>query len=347
MRIVVDVNHPAHIHFFRNFISEMNKRGHKVLITASRSDIISTLLDSYGLDYTIIEGYGGSLVEKCINVFLNDLKMYNAIKSFNPSILLGLGSVRAAHVSRLLGRPCIVFEDSEHTRLQNWLYRPFAKCIYSSHTFSESYGRKHIKYNGFDEIAYLHPAYFTPDPEVLEKLNLKKDQFILLRFSSWAASHDIGKSGFAFGSDEELHKFLKSLEECNFQVLVSAEGNLPDSLKQYNISISPEEMHDLLYFARIYIGEGATMAAEAAVLGTPSIYVSSISLGYINELRDKYGLIHTCHGYTEANEIALSLLANPDLKVEWHEKRARLLNESIDITKFIVETVENYQFDIK
>jgi hypothetical protein len=30
MKIVVDINHPAHVHFFKNFIWEMEERGHQV-----------------------------------------------------------------------------------------------------------------------------------------------------------------------------------------------------------------------------------------------------------------------------------------------------------------------------
>ncbi len=37
----------------------------------------------------------------------------------------------------------------------------------------------------------------------------------------------------------------------------------------------------LLAYATLFIGEGATMASECAVLGTPAIYVNSLQLGYL------------------------------------------------------------------
>ena len=43
--------------------------------------------------------------------------------------------------------------------------------------------------------------------------------------------------------------------------------------------------------SELYIGEGGTMASEAAVLGIPSIFVNSLELGYLNELEKKYGLV--------------------------------------------------------
>ena len=51
MKIVVDINHPSHIHYYRNFINGMTERGHKILITASEKDITYNLLNSYGYDY--------------------------------------------------------------------------------------------------------------------------------------------------------------------------------------------------------------------------------------------------------------------------------------------------------
>ena len=55
MRIVVDINHPAHVHYFKNFIWEMEKRGHAILITASEKDISYRLLDAYdGFNYLAV-----------------------------------------------------------------------------------------------------------------------------------------------------------------------------------------------------------------------------------------------------------------------------------------------------
>ena len=34
MKIFLDIGHPAHVHYFKNFIMEIKNEGHKVLITA-------------------------------------------------------------------------------------------------------------------------------------------------------------------------------------------------------------------------------------------------------------------------------------------------------------------------
>ena len=73
------------------------------------------------------------------------------------------------------------------------------------------------------------------------------------------------------------------------KVFISSEDSLPDEFRPWQISIPPEKMHDALAYATLFIGEGATMASECAVLGTPAIYVNSLQLGYLFE-EEKYGL---------------------------------------------------------
>ena len=70
-------------------------------------------------------------------------------------------------------------------------------------------------------------------------------------------------------------------------------------LEKYKIPIPPERMHDALYYSSLYIGEGATMASECAVLGTPAIYANNLSAGTLEEQRSKYGLVFYCKNSNE------------------------------------------------
>ena len=51
MRILIDILHPAHVHFFRNFYDVMSGRGHELTITARDKDRSVDLLEQYGLPY--------------------------------------------------------------------------------------------------------------------------------------------------------------------------------------------------------------------------------------------------------------------------------------------------------
>ena len=51
-------------------------------------------------------------------------------------------------------------------------------------------------------------------------------------------------------------------------------------------------MHHIMAFAKMYIGDSQTMAAEAGVLGTPFVRFNDFvgRIGYLRELEDVYNL---------------------------------------------------------
>ncbi|RLJ00137.1 MAG: hypothetical protein DRP08_06695, partial [Candidatus Aenigmatarchaeota archaeon] len=276
-----------------------------------------------------------------------DIKLLRIAKAFKPDIFVGKGSVYMGQVSKMLGKPYICFSDTEHATLANMLTYPFADVICTPSCFKKKINaKKHIRYNGYEELAYLHPKYFKPDPSVLDEAGLSKnDKFIIIRFVSWGATHDIGDRGFI-----NREKVVKTLERYG-QVLVSSEAKLSHNLEKYRINSSPEKIHHLLYFAHLYIGESAPMATESAILGTPSIFVSSSRRGYTDELESRYGLVYNFSDpkTMQANALkkAVELLENKNAKREWRKKRAKMLSEKIDVTAFITELIDNFIKKVK
>jgi predicted glycosyltransferase len=159
----------------------------------------------------------------------------------------------------------------------------------------------------------------------------------LLRFVSWTAGHDAGESGF---SAESKLSLVKKLSE-QVKVFISSETNLPEELEKYRLLVSPEKLHDVLFYSTLYIGEGATTASESAMLGTPAIYVNSLSAGTLEE-QERLGLLFSFRNSEGVIEKALELLKIPKLKAEFRKRRDAMLTESIDVTAFMVWFIENY-----
>ena len=170
MRIIVDIGHPAHVHLFKNFIWQMEKRGHEILITATKKDVSLELLDNYGFDYIAMGSYGSSSIKKIINIPVMDFRMYKVARGFKPDIFVGVTPIRSSHVSKLMGKPCIAFDDTEHSKKEIILYLPFVNAVLTPSCFKKNLGRKQVRYNGSHELAYLNPNYFKPDPSVLDEL---------------------------------------------------------------------------------------------------------------------------------------------------------------------------------
>lgn len=339
MKIVVDINHPAHVHYFKNFIWEMKKKGHQVVVTASEKDITFKLLNNYDIDFINVGNYGRTVLMKMLNLPLIDIKYYKLMNKIKPDIILGFGSIRAAHVAFLMRKPSINFEDTEHSMEQIRLYLPFVTSVCTPTSFIRDLGKKQVRFNGYMELAALHPNRFMPNPAVLDDIGITEDErFIIVRFVSWQASHDIGHYGV-----RDKIGLVKDLERYG-RVLITSEGTVPPELISYQVKVSPEKIHDLLYYASLYIGEGATMATEAALLCTPSILVSSLvgTMGNFIELEATYDLVFSFMDGEKALVKAESILSNPDSKIEWHKKCERLINDKIDLTAFMIQFVENY-----
>lgn len=331
MRLVVDINHPAHVHFFKNLIWRMQAAGHQVRITASEKDLACRLLEHYGFDYINLRSYGRTLTRKAINLPVMDLRMYRAVKSFKPDLLLGLASVRAAHAAVLLRTRCVNFDDSEHARWEVALYLPFVHAVCTPACYKRDLGPKQVRYEGYHELAYLHPDCFRPDESILDEAGLATDEaFAVVRFVSWGAVHDVGQRGL---TDAEKVRLVRALE-ARARVFVISEDSLNDHFRANRTEIPPERIHHLLHFARLYVGEGATMATEAGILGTPSLYISSLvgTMGNFDELMGRYDLVHAYRSGGDAINEAAGLIGNPNAKAEWRRKRRRMLAEKVNVT---------------
>lgn len=342
MRIVVDIGHPAHVHFFKHFIHESRRQGHEIMITAADKDIALQLLDDYGFEYTKLGSTGRSLWRKILSVPVLDWKLWRAVKDFRPDLIMGLGSIRAAHIAKLLGKHSIIFNDTEATIKEHILYYPFASRVVSPRCFGRDFGAKHIRYDGYHELAYLHPDRFTPDPAVLDELGIGRHENIyIVRFIAWEATHDIGQKGFDV---EGKRAIIKRLNQEG-RVIITSEGDLPDDLQQYQMTISPTKMHDVLAFASMYVGEGATMASEAAVLGVPVVFLSTLVHNYLHEQAEEYQLIHVFNLQRPAIVKMRELLAQPGLKEEYQRRRRKMLADKVDVTAFMLDFVDKYARD--
>lgn len=337
MNILFDIGHPKDVNVFKNVILELQKHGHKIKIVARAKENTKRVLDEYGFEYEVCKHHK-KMVSKAFGIITNDILLYNIANKFKPDIFVSPGSPYSAHVSRLLRKPHIAFSDTEIAGLVIMLTFPFTDKIYTSSSFYLDLGRKQIRFNGYYELAYLHSRYFRPSKEVLNKYDLHEG-YIILRLSALASHHDIKAKGFVFSSEEELINFIRKLEKYG-RVIVSSETKQWKTISDYQINFKPSDLHDILYYSKIYIGEGATMASEAAILGVPAIYVSNTHRGYLDEL-ESYGLAFTIQDREKALEKAIALLEDDLLSRRSREKREKLLNEKVDVVEFMVNEIEN------
>jgi predicted glycosyltransferase len=315
----------------------MEKRGHETLITARRKESTFQLLDYYNFEFIDLGENKKGLLRKAIGLLQIDNNLRNISKEFKPDILTGFASPYITHVAKLIRKKSILFNDTEHASLNNRLSIPYSDYFVTPSSFRDDYGEKHIRFDGYKELSYLHPNWFKDEKNVLKELDIKKNEkYFIIRLVSWQASHDVGYKG---ASKEDILKLIKTLEERG-KVFLSSEYYDKD-FEDYYIKVHPAKVHTLMNHSTMYIGEGATMATEAAVLGKPSLFVSPLigKLGYVEEVEKKYGLLFS-FGTIDDSLNKVKEILESDFTKEWNEKKNRMLDEKIDVTKFMIDLFE-------
>lgn len=343
MRILIDIGHPGHVHYFRNLIQLMEPKGHLFQIVARDKEVAFKLLDHYKLPYQTRGKGGKGIIGKLIYILIADLKILRIALKFKPDLFLSFSSTYAGHVAFLVRKSHIVFDDTEHARFEHIMYKPFAKAIITPSCFYKPMGKKHILFDGYMEMCYLHENYFKPNHEVLEHLNVTNEKYVIVRFVSWTASHDIGYHGFDHNAKmllvNELIKYAR--------VIISSESELPKELESYRMSIPPEMLHNALFYAALYIGEGGTTASEASILGIPSIYVNTLPLmGYLKD-EEQAGLLFHLSDSKQIINKAVEIISDPGSTEKYKLYCSKLLKDKIDVTAFMVWFIENYPRSVR
>ncbi len=338
MRILIDIGHPAHIHYFKNCARILSEKGHIFLFVVRERDSTIELIKSTGFTY-VSRGKGKKgLINKLIGIPQIDFKLYKIAKNFQPDMFLSFSSPYAAHVSSLMRKPHIAFDDTEHAKFEHLMCRPFTDVVLTTSCYYGKLWKNQILFSSFMEFSYLHPNYFKPDKSVLEKIGVKDgEKYCILRFVSWDANHDVGQKGLNY---QDKLKIVKELsKDC--RVFISSEKDLDNTLKSYQLKIHPKDLHSVLKYATLYIGEGSTTASEAVILGTPSIYINSLHLGYMDEDEER-GLLFHPNNLDECLVAIRKILKDKGYLKEYQKNWEKLLQDKIDTTAFMVWFIENY-----
>ncbi|MEX0906264.1 MAG: DUF354 domain-containing protein [Balneolaceae bacterium] len=337
MNILIDINHPAHVHYFRNLYKKLIVEGHKVIIVSRKKEIEQELLSQYNINF-ISRGRGGvSISGKFFYQVYAVFILVRLIRKHNIDKVISFMHPYGAQAAWLMRKKSVLFSDSEHASLHHKLSIPFATEVHTPECFEVELGEKHHRFNSFMELSYLHPNHFTPDDSVLKLLDIRdKKPLTIVRFVSWEALHDKGHTGI---SREDKIYLVKRLSEIS-NVFISSEGTLPDELKEYELSINKTKIHSLLHSADLFVGESATMASESAVLGTPAIYINNLKCGYLNYLERKYHILYNFNETSKDIEKAVSrAVSTLEKRSDYKAVRTCILNDSIDTSEYIYNQV--------
>lgn len=342
MRVLFQLGHPAHFHLFRNTIADLQRDGHQVYILIRKKDILEDLLKASGMPYVNILPSGKksllTLIVRLWRVFLFTL-------SHRVDVLVG-STPEVAQVAWLLHRRSVVMAEDDAAIVPQFVkaVQPFVDQYLSPVSCNcGPLEPRTTHYEGFHKLAYLHPSRFMPDASVVDRYFPHDEPYFLLRFAQLTAYHDVSRH--ASGITDEVAQRLVSMLLAHGKVFITSERALPASLEPYRLHINPLDIHHVMAFATLYIGDSQSMAVEAAMLGTPSVRFNDFAgrIGVLEELEHKYRLtigIPTTepdHLYSVVDQ----LLATPDLHDEYQRRRQLMLADKIDVAAFFTSFIEN------
>lgn len=312
-------------------------------IIARQKDCLEELLAQTGWSYHLIPRKKEGLVTLAAETIKAAVIAYKLAREKKFDIMAGT-SISIGPAGRLSGATSLIFEedDAKVVPIFARLGYPVVHYVVTPRCLAfEDHGRKHLTYRGYHELAYLHPDRYQPDPGILEVLGVESgEKYFLIRLVSLRAHHDIGQTGIGTAQAKILVERLAQ----QGRVFISAEAGVDERLRNYLLPAPRERIFDVMAYAQMVIGDSQTMAAEAAVLGTPALRCNTFvgRISYLEELEYKYGLTYGYHprDFDKMMDKIDSLLSFPDLKQQWQQKRREMLADCVDVTGWILDLFE-------
>ncbi|MBL4706572.1 MAG: hypothetical protein JKY54_18735 [Flavobacteriales bacterium] len=320
----------------------LNDKGHRIIYVARKKDVLFELLENVPYKTIYLKARNSqSKLGLYWAVLKREVRLFGICLKYRPKVLIGTDIV-IAHIALLLRKKSIVLNEDDSKEV------PFLAKFgfkYATHTLSPNccdispYNHKKVGYKGYHELAYLDPKFFKLNPENIKELKPDEPYFIL-RFAQLNAHHDDGKTGI---TDDFALEIINRLAPFG-RVYLTSERKLGTKLEPYRINVSPKFIHDALGAAKLYIGDSQTMAAEAAVLGTPSLRFNDFvgKLSYLEELEHEFGL--TFGFTTNQSELLLEkideLLNDEQLEETWKVRQQKMLKSCDDVHNEWINLIE-------
>ena len=372
MNVLIQLAHPAHFYYYKNTIKSLSEHGHKVVIAITTKDILEKLLIDSNIPYVNIMkttpksskiGYLFDMVVRCIRILSLCLK-------YKIDILTG-STIEISMIGWLLRKSAINVGEDDAAVVQKYIkmVAPFIDVRLTPVVCNDGQLELHsVHYPSNMELGYLHPNHFTANKTIVENYGIDTTKpYFIMRFASLKAHHDDGIKGI----NTKIAQRLVDILSPHGQIYITSERELEPQFEPYRIRINPLDMHHVMAFASLYIGDSQTMAAEAGVLGTPFVRFNDFvgRIGYLRELEDVYQLGYGIHASplteespirrndgalqpsgTDALYSAVEQLVNmpaDERKKLFTARREQMLSDKIDYAKYLTWFIENYPASAK
>jgi len=286
-KIWFDVEEPKTAVMFKSLFEMFQNMGAKLLITARDYDSTFQILDDFKLDYYKIGKHGGAKLEEKLRTYIQRLsELLPHVKNFSPHYFITFSSVEGTRIAYGLKIPSIGFNDEPRNEPVCKLIFPFLDNIITPQCIPLEWyvnlcadPKKIIRYNGIDEIAWL--SDFFPNPQVLERFNLERGKYVIIRSEPTFASYFIDKLKPEETMISQIFPSIyKEFPNHKYFLLVRTDKQeqfLKNKIAAFsrddNVVITRylSNLVDLCFYSALIISGGGTIVRESSLLNIPSI----------------------------------------------------------------------------
>ncbi|MCF8369474.1 MAG: DUF354 domain-containing protein [Bacteroidales bacterium] len=296
LNIAFYITHPSHVYLWMSIAKRI--KSHHIYFISKPKDNLLDILNSFNVDYKIIGRHHNSLAMKVFYILKQLFYLGSFLKKQKIDLCIGMYSFDLAISSKFTKSKClIVYSDNKHrwkgNKVEELFCNFFADFISCPKGDQKLNKRADFCFNGVVPLIYLHPEYFKPKFQALKKYNITIPYVII--------KEKLGSS---------LHDKLSS-KKLNIEKIINEISKYVNSIiliapKQYYHPIvrsisGSADIHDLLYFSDLFIGDSGIMAFESSILGVPTIRYSDMIINIENDLAE-YGIIEN---YTDIDQLLL------------------------------------------
>lgn len=328
MKIFFDLYHLPQYNFFKNTIRELGpevvelgcvERGKLVnIIKHECPDFDLHVIGNYKYNFGPVSMAGVIIVPRVMEL----IKLFRA-KRYD---LVGSAHYQSNLAAKIMGIPNFsILDDPRFGVMQvveataNEFYLP---------PFEKEY--KNVKkFNALKEWAYLSPKYFKPNPKVLEEYKLSDKKYIFVREVFTNTTNYLSQ-------EKNLSLKLSGLIKEDVKVVLSLEkkflkDQFPDHWTVLEEPVS--DIHSLMYYSKLVVSSGDSMAREGGMLGVPSIYIGTREMP-ANRILIKKGILFKKSPEELSDFIEQLKKGNINLPNQ-DQFREELLESWIDVNVFI------------
>lgn len=338
MRVLFDIVHPAHVHFYRHMMDELRASGAEIQVASRFKDVTADLLDSFGIDHRPVSATrSGGRSAQARELAVRVAALARMARRSRPDLIVTRNPAGVLAARLTPGTRSVFDTDDGAAAGLHYRLGALADVVTMPDCLTPTAPARTRLYPSYKVLAYLHPSRYEPR-DARAELGLGDDHVSVIRLVSMQAAHDHGEQGMPDSARAALIDLLAD----RGHLFISSEAPLPADLERHAMPLGPDRLHDLLVAADLYLGDSQTVAAEAAVLGTPTVHVSSWSrrLDYLIELEDRFRLIESYK--PEQGDAVIDaverLSADPAAtRATWRRRTEDMLAARSDLTSWYVD----------